>query len=151
MFDIVRFVWISVAIGFLIAEMMTLSLTMVWFSIGAIFALIVSYITDNIIVQVLVFAFISFVLLFLVTKKLLKEDRKDGKFWKSISTNSQSFIGKRGFVIKTITPYDMGQVKVRGEIWSAISLDGSEIDIDESIEVVDIKGVKLVVKKVDKI
>lgn len=147
MYITVKVVWIVLAMIFLAAEVMTLSLTMVWFSIGAVAALATSYFTDSIPVQIGVFLVVSLVLLFVVTKMLIKEDRKKGKFWGGEDTNAQSFVGKSGFVVKPITKHEVGQVKVRGEIWSAISEDGSDIGVDEEIVVSDIKGVKLVVKK----
>ncbi|HNX92732.1 MAG TPA: NfeD family protein [Syntrophomonas sp.] len=42
-------------------------------------------------------------------------------------------------------PLQYGQVKVNGEIWTAISND--EIETGSRIEVIDIDGVKLIVQK----
>ncbi len=53
--------------------------------------------------------------------------------------------GRRGRVIETLEP--RGRVKVRGEIWNAVSQDGEPIEIDEEIEVVERKALTLKVKK----
>ncbi len=132
----IRIVWILIALAFVIAELATLSLTMIWFTIGAISALIVSYFVDSIIIQILVFGVVSFVLLYIVTKKLIKLDRdKNNKYWASIDTNTDAIIGKKGFVIKEITPKEVGLVKVKGEDWTAISCD-SELKIEKGAEIV---------------
>ncbi|MBC2576003.1 NfeD family protein [Peptostreptococcus canis] len=145
----IKVIWVLVAIAFGIAEAATLSLTMIWFSIGALFGLGVSYLTDNIFIQILVFAIVSFVLLFFATKKLIKMDReKNNTHWASIDTNSDAFIGKKGFVIRDITPEKPGLVKVKGEEWTAIAVDDNQM-IEKGVEIVvkSIEGVKLVVDK----
>lgn len=145
----IKVIWVLVAIAFGIAEAATLSLTMIWFSIGALCGLGVSYLTDNIFIQILVFAIVSFILLFFATKKLIKMDReKNNTHWASIDTNSEAFIGKKGFVIRDITPEKPGLVKVKGEEWTAIAVDDNQV-IEKGVEIVvkSIEGVKLVVDK----
>ena len=51
----------------------------------------------------------------------------------------------RGKVVESLNPE--GQVKIRGEIWDAKSVDNG-IDIGEEIEVLDTDGLKLLVRKV---
>ncbi len=145
----VRVIWILVAIVFGVAEAATLSLTMVWFSIGALCALAVSYFTDSVFIQLVVFAVVSFSLLIFATKKLIKMDRdKSDTHWVSIDTNTDAVIGKKGFVIKDIRPQKAGLVRVKGEEWTAIASDEDEsIDSGEEIVVRDIQGVKLIVEK----
>lgn len=145
----VRIVWLIIAVAFGVAEAATLSLTMIWFSVGAIFAIGVSYITDSIFVQILVFAVVSFLLLFIATRKLIKMNKeKNSKFWSTTETNSDAFIGKKGFVINKITPEKSGLVKVKGEEWTAVSDDETVIEKGEEIVVKSIEGVKLIVEKV---
>lgn len=146
----VRMVWLVIAVAFGIAEAATLSLTMIWFSIGALAAIGTSYLTDSIFIQILVFGVVSITLLILVTKRLLKlNNSKDGKFWKNNATNYDAFIGKKGFVLDEITPSKNGIVKVRGEEWTAKAFDDSVV-IEAGAEVVvkSIDGVKLIVEKI---
>lgn len=146
----IKVIWILVAIAFGVAEAATLSLTMIWFSIGAICAWGVTYLTDSVFIQILVFGVVSFSLLFMATKKLIKIDRdKNNTHWASIDTNSDAFIGKKGFIIREISPGNVGLVKVRGEEWTAISVNEMEtIEKDEEIIVKSIEGVKLVVERI---
>lgn len=149
MFLSIRVIWVLVAIAFGIAEAATLSLTMIWFTIGAFCALGVSYITDSTAIQISVFAVVSFILLFVATKKLIKMDRdKNDTHWASVDTNVDAVIGKKGFVTKEITPEEAGIVKVKGEEWSAICSDFDKtIEKGKEIVVESIEGVKLVVRE----
>ena len=67
---------------------------------------------------------------------------------KDIPTNSDSLIGKTGIVLKEIVgPDNIGQIKVQGEVWSAICKEKITLNIDDTVTVESIDGVKLVVKK----
>ena len=109
-----------------------------------------SYFTNSIPIQIAVFLVISFLLLFLATKKLIKIDRdKDNTHWVSVDTNIDAVIGKRGFIVKEITPQEVGIVKVKGEEWTAVSLNDNEtIKIGSEVVVKSIEGVKLIVEEI---
>ena len=145
----IKIIWILVAIAFAIGEAATLSLALVWFSVGALCSLAVSYFTDSILIQVVVFLLVSFVLLFIATKKLIKMDRdKNNTHWASVDTNTDAFIGKKGFVLTKISPEQPGLVKVKGEEWTAISDDSDKtIEVGTEIIVKGIQGVKLLVEE----
>lgn len=114
-----------------------------WLGIGALLAMITSFITDNIFIQTLVFVVSSIILIFF-TKPLIK------KFLKKetpLLTNAYSIIGQRGIVIKEIPNNEkMGIVSIDGEEWSAKSDDNSVIPVGAHVEVVKIDGVKAIVK-----
>lgn len=145
----IKIIWILVAVAFAIGEAATLSLALIWFSAGSIAALIVSYFTESIAVQVIVFLLVSFILLFIATKKLIKLDRdKNNTHWASVDTNTDAFIGKKGYVIGRISPEQPGLVKVKGEEWTAIpSEEGSTIEVGKEILVKGVQGVKLIVEE----
>ena len=131
--------WLIAAGIFFIGEMVTVGFLVLWLGVGSLLAMLVSFITDNIIIQTAVFAISSISLIFLtkplVTKYISKE---------SIPTNTYSLIGKKGIVIKKIGT-DVGQVKVSGEVWTAISDNDTKIEQGTEVEVLKIDGVKLVV------
>ncbi len=62
------------------------------------------------------------------------------------TTGTNELIGKKGIVVKKITPQKQGQVKVQGEIWRAES--DSAIDEGGSIIVHSVSGVTLRVANV---
>ena len=143
-----KVIWVIVAIAFAIGEAATLALTMVWFSIGALCALAVSFFVDRVLVQLLVFAVVSGLLLLIATKKLIRMDRSDEEnAWTSIDTNVMAVVGKQGIVLSEINPYKPGLVKVKGEDWTAISQTGETIEVGSEIRVVAVEGVKLLVTK----
>ena len=68
-----------------------------------------------------------------------------------IKTNVYSKIGKTGIVTKDIDSiHSLGQVKVDGEVWSAIGLNDSTISQGTEVEIKEIKGVKVVVAPIQK-
>lgn len=138
-----KLIWLIVAIIFGIAEALTPSLTLIWFSIGALIVLFLSSFIESVFLQIVLFAAISIALLFIATKKIVKKDESY-----KYNTNLQAVISKRGIVKSEILPGQTGLVVVDSEEWSAISIDGQKLKKDDVIEVVKIEGVKLVVKKI---
>ncbi|CEI71911.1 MULTISPECIES: NfeD family protein [Romboutsia] len=141
-----KLVWLVVAIIFAIAEAMTPSLTLIWFSLAAVILMFLSSFIESIIVQVIIFAVISIILLIIGTRKIVKKD-KTFKY----STNLNAVLNKKGMVTKDIKENQMGLVVVDNEEWSAISIDNSEILKGEEVIVMKIEGVKLVVSKHDEV
>ncbi|MCL2859069.1 MAG: NfeD family protein [Oscillospiraceae bacterium] len=135
-------IWLILAGVFFIAEIFTLGFFICWLGVGALLAMVVSFFTDSIIIQIVVFVISSIILIF-STKPLVKRfvDRK------TIPTNKDSLIGKKGLVIHQIDPIkSKGQVKLNGEVWSAKSKDNTVIEVGKEVEVEEVIGVKLVVK-----
>jgi len=61
------------------------------------------------------------------------------------------FVGKRVKLEKAVTKYDAGEVKVNGIIYSAILMEDVEdtIEQDSIVEIVTLRGNKIVVKKLE--
>ncbi|WP_253288685.1 NfeD family protein [Intestinibacter bartlettii] len=138
--------WFIVAIIFGVGELMTTSLTLIWFSIGALISMVLSIFIESILIQVIIFAVISIGLLVIATKYLVDRD-KNVKY----NTNLQGIISQKAIVIKAIEPYETGIVKLNGEEWTAISKDEVKIEKGRIVEVVEIEGVKLIVREVSDI
>jgi membrane protein implicated in regulation of membrane protease activity len=74
--------------------------------------------------------------------------KKFTKNEKTVPTNFFSLAGKQGIVTKKIDCNNStGQVKVKGELWSAIS--DEDIEKDAKVKVLSIDGVKLKVEKIE--
>ena len=133
-------IWIILTGVFLILESITTGFLVFWFAIGSLVALVVSFFTDNIIIQTTVFIISSTILIFATRKfcnKFLDNDKP---------SNVNNIIGKNGKVTKTIDPEnDSGQVKIGGEVWSALSENNQKIEIGTNITVKNIDGVKVIV------
>ena len=135
------YMWLILAGVFVIGEVLTSGFLIFWLSLGSLIAMVVSFFTDNIIIQTTVFL-ISSVILILATKPLVKKFANID----TVKTNAFSIIGKKGIVTKDISSINStGQVKVDGEIWSAISKDDIDILKGTEVEITNIKGVKVIV------
>ena len=65
-------------------------------------------------------------------------------------TNADALIGEVAVVTEKISNIEArGLVKIRGQIWSAKSADGVDIDKDEKVSIISIEGVKLVCRKTE--
>ncbi|MBP1911004.1 membrane-bound serine protease (ClpP class) [Thermococcus stetteri] len=63
-------------------------------------------------------------------------------------TGREEMIGAIGKVVEDLDPE--GLIKVRGELWKAVSADGSTIKVGEKVRVVRMDGLTLIVEKVDR-
>lgn len=138
-------IWLIIAGVCLIAEIFTVGFLIFWFSIGALIAMVVSFFTTNIIIQTAVFIISSTILIF-ATKPFVKKFSKDED---SVKTNVYSIIGKTGIVTEEINSiHSKGQVKVDGEVCSAISDNDTIIPKDSEVEILEVKGVKAIVSPI---
>ena len=137
-------VWLIIAGLFFVGEIATVGFLIFWFGIGALIAMIVSFFTSNIIIQTTIFVISSTILIF-ATKPFLKKFADV----KKTNTNVYSIIGKKALVIKTIDPiHSVGQIKINGEVWTAESENNQVIDECSEVEILEIKGVKAIVKPI---
>lgn len=135
--------WLIAAVAFGFIELITLGLATIWFAIGALVAWIFASFNAPLIVQVLAFLISSAVLIY-YTRPIAQKVLKVGH----TKTNVETLKGRTGVVIKEIDNLQgEGQVKVSGQIWSAKSFNGEKISEGSIIEVLDIQGVKLVVRQ----
>ena len=133
--------WLIVMIGFLIAEAVTVGLVGIWFAGGALVAVILSLFEVSPLMQIIVFFAVSICLL-VFTRKIFVEKLNTGKE----NTNVDALIGETGQVTMTINPMEVGQVKLKGQVWSALA-DDSLLTIEEGtyVTIKAIEGVKLIV------
>ena len=135
-------VWLLITGLFFIGEIATVGFLIFWFGVGALIAMIVSLFTSNIIIQTTIFIISSTILIF-ATKPFVKKFADV----KKTNTNVYSIIGKKALVIKTIDPiHSVGQIKLNGEVWTAESENNEIIEEGSEVEVLEIKGVKAIVK-----
>lgn len=130
--------WLIAAGIFFIGEMITTGFLIFWLGMGALIALLVSLFTSNLFIQTVAFV-ISSIILILATKPLTdKFSPKD-----SVPTNVYTLNGKKGIVTQEINPTEgKGQIKVGGEVWSAICDENLIIPKDSEVEIIRIQGVK---------
>ncbi len=132
--------WLVLVTFLGILEAITINLVSIWFVISGLCSLIISFFTDNFVLQFGIFV-IGGVILMILTKKnmekrLLKNKEK---------TNLDRIIGMKGIVTEEIKKMDIGEVKVDGKRWSAIS--NKNLPKGSTVKVLKIKGVKLEVEE----
>ena len=137
-------IWIIVAGIFFIAEMFTTGFLVFWFGLGAFIVSFLSFIIPDIIIQTIIFLILS-VIFIISTRPLVNKFLKA----KNVQTNVFSEVGKHGTVIQELdSKKNQGQIKVKGEVWSAEELNGKKVPIDTEVVIVKIDGVKAIVSVV---
>ena len=77
---------------------------------------------------------------------LMNEDFVEKLKAGSEKTNVDALVGEIAVVIAAILPYEMGQVKVGGQVWSAIGKNPEETFAENQlVKITAVEGVKLVV------
>lgn len=136
--------WLVLAVIFLIIEAVTIGLATIWFAAGALVSFVLSLFDVPIAAQFVIFLVISCCLL-VFTRKIFVEKLKTG----SENTNVDALIGEIGKVIMEIEPLKVGQVNVKGQVWSAVTRENTSISTDQLVKVIAIEGVKLIVVPVN--
>ena len=135
-------IWLIAAGVFLILEIFTMGFLVFWLGIGCLLAMLISFVTDSIIIQTTVFVLSSGLLIF-ATKPLVKKfSEKD-----NTKTNVYSLEGKKAIVIEDIEwSTGNGQIKIEGQVWSAKTSEQVNISKGTEVEIEKIEGVKAFVK-----
>lgn len=136
-------IWLIIFALLIIVELLTMGLTTIWFAGGAIVSAVISIFGGPIWLQIAAFVAVSLVLLFFTRPVAVKYFNRN-----RFRSNVESMIGKQAIVIGEIDNIQgLGQVKVGGMEWSARSVDDSVIRVGTVVEVVNVEGVKLIVKE----
>lgn len=130
--------WLAVIIFLGLVEIMTINLVSVWFVASGLVALVLSFITDNFVIQFAVFVILGIILL-ATTRKTLEK-----KLVKKEKTNFDRVIGMKGVVTEEIKENEIGEVKVDGKKWSAVSK--RPLKVGDKVKILKINGVKLEVE-----
>ncbi len=134
--------WIITIVLLIIVKLTTVNLISIWFIISGILAMFSSFLTDNLLIQLGIFA-IGGVLLLILSKPLI-----DAKKEKEEKENLEKLVGMKGIIKEEVSKTKEGKVQINKELWTALA----EKKIIEEKEVVVEKIVdkKLLVKEVKK-
>lgn len=135
--------WLIIIILLTFLEVATVNLVSIWFVMSAIVSLFVSFAIDSFYIQFAIFVCLGIILMLLTRPYLVKKLTN-----KKESTNLDRVIVAEGIVTEEITKLKVGEVKVDGKRWSAIS--NELIKVGEEVIIERIDGVKLVVRKEEK-
>ena len=135
-------IWLIASGVFFILEIFTVGFLVFWLGVAALLAMLISFLTDSIIIQTTVFVISSALLIFATRPLVNKITKKD-----TVPTNVYSIVGKRGIVIEDIDwTAGTGQIKSEGEVWSAKTNEHINIPKGTEVEIESIDGVKVFVK-----
>jgi len=135
--------WLVIVILLAVIEGATVNLVSVWYIASALVSLILSFFVDSFYIQFGVFVVLGVILMILTRPILVKKFNKT-----KVKTNLDRVLGMEGVVTEEISKLKIGEVKVDGKLWSAIS--DEKISVGTTIIVESIDGVKLVVRKGEK-
>jgi len=135
-------IWLIIGVVCVIIEIFDPAVFFISFGIAGLATSVLSTLGIDPWLQILIFGVLSFIV-FLFMRKVYERLLKKRK----IETNVYALVGKQGIVINRIPQDGRGEVKVGGEIWSAITEDNVEINNGEKVKILTIDGNKLIVKK----
>lgn len=136
--------WLILLIVLLIIEIITVGLTSIWAAGGALAALILNLLNVSVVWQVVVFFVVTFVLLYFTRPFAVRFINT-----KREKTNYEGIIGKTIRIADRVDNMSQtGRAVVNGQEWTVRSEKDEEILEPGTIaKVVNISGVKLIVKK----
>ena len=138
-------IWLVLMVIFLVLEAVTVVTVSLWFTVGALVALLVSLIGLELWVQIVLFFIVSAVLLACLRPMVQRHFNP-----KLSRTNVDALIGSKGYVTADIDNISAaGQVKLGGMEWSARSANGLPIPAGTLVKVAYIEGVKAYVLPAD--
>ncbi|MDR2519048.1 MAG: NfeD family protein [Spirochaetaceae bacterium] len=141
--------WLAMTILFSVIELVSaFNLITIWFALSSLIMLFVAGITESfdfslkLKIHTGLFLAVSGLLL-AFTRPLLIKKLKVGRE----KTNVHALIGQSALVTKKIAPFCTGEVKVRGQLWTAFA-ENNAVIIEEGAEcvIVRIEGVKAAVQ-----
>lgn len=136
------YIWLSLAVFFLIIESMTVEIISIYFTGGALVSMALSLFGVPLEWQILAFCVVS-ILLIIFTRPIVARYLKRNES----KTNVDTLIGDVATVTKEILPDERGEVKIKGQYWLAVSANNDIIESGSKVSILAIEGAKLIVKK----
>lgn len=134
-------IWFGLAVVFTLIEVTTFNLVTIWFALGSLIMIFVSFLPIPIGWTVLIFLGIS-TLMLIFTRPIAEKKLKIGK----AKTNTDALLGEKVVVIKPFSDFDKGEVKVKGISWSALAVKGASFQEGEKGIIEKVEGVTLYIK-----
>ena len=136
-------IWVALIAIAIVIEILTDQLIAIWFVPGAVVAIVIDFFGVDILWQIAVMLVVSAIGIFISHKFLRKHLKSVAK------TNIEAIIGEKCVVTEKIDNFaGVGQVKIKGQIWSARGVEENAVfEPGEILSIVAIEGVKLICKK----
>ncbi|KAF5998117.1 MULTISPECIES: NfeD family protein [Streptomyces] len=111
-------------------------------ALGAAAAAVTAGLGGDVVLQVLVFAVVSFALIAVVRPVAARHRAQRPQ----LATGVEALKGKQAIVLERVDGSGDGRIKLGGEIWSARALDAQQAyEVGQEVDVVDIEGATAIV------
>ena len=134
--------WLAMAILMSVLELILPGLTTIWFALGSLVMIPLSLLPIPFVIQVVICLVISVVLLIFTRPFAMKKLKANKE-----KTNVDALVGKSVLVIKDISKFEKGEIKVDGIIWTARSDDDTTLKAGEECFLLRVEGATAVVGK----
>ena len=134
--------WLAVGVVFLIVEWLTTALVSIWFVPSAIITCLLSFVVDNLLIQIAIFVALSAVFMVVCRKIYNKHIKKPVD---DVDKN-EKLIGKTAKVAEDTNGIS-GRILVGDVYWKAVSENGDIIPKGETVKVKSVNGTTLVINK----
>lgn len=134
-------IWGAIILATIIIELFSSDIDAIWFSAGALVALVLSLFDVHIVVQLSVFVAVTAILLFTVGRLA-----KKALMIKNISKNSDSLIGKEILILESADEFNKGSGVIHDVVWTVVCQAGVSVEKGSHAIILAIDDNKLVVK-----
>lgn len=134
--------WLAVGVLFLIVELLTTALVSIWFVPSAIITCLLSFVVDNLLIQIAIFVILSAVFMVVCRKIYNKHIKKPVD---DVDQN-EKLLGKTATVTED-TNGVTGRILVGDVYWRAVSENGDIIPKGETVKIKGVNGTTLVINK----
>ena len=136
--------WVIVAIAFAVVEVMTVAFFAVFITIGALGAAVVSLLGFGLLVQAIVLGVLG-VAGITIARPFLVERLHIGR--PTLRSGADSMVGHQAMLLEPILGVGQpGHVKIAGELWPALTEDGSPVPANTLVVVTALRSTTLIVR-----
>lgn len=143
-YQLILLLWGILIVASIVVELITDELTIIWGTVGAIFALISAVFRAKVWLQLIIFVVftVGFILVF---RPIIQRNRTK----ETIHTNADRVIGMIAVISKSFENDEIGQAVVNGQTWRAISTSNEAFVEGEKVQVDGLSGTKIIVSKIN--
>lgn len=131
-------VWLGIAIFLGFIEAMAVNIVAIWFVIGAILTIPLTFFNVSFGIQLVWFLVVSVGLLITTRPMALKHFKIGGE-----KTNLETLIDAEGMVLTPNQEHEVGELKIEGKVWRFQSLSKTIYQPSDLVMIREIKGVTL--------
>ena len=137
-------IWLGIAIAFVVAEVITVAFFALFGAVGAAAAAVAAALGFGFGIQAIVFAAAVLIGVLTVRPLLMRYfARRKGPM---LLSGASEMLGQTAMVVDAIKgPHEPGHVRIGGEDWPALSVDGSAVRAGREVMVVELRQATLVV------